>query len=82
MGILSRLVSLPVMGPIDGVLWLARTIAEQAEAECWDESKITGALAELEIDLDMRKIDIDEYEMREAELLERLKHIREAKNEH
>lgn len=81
MTILGRLASLPVMGPIDGVLWLARTVAQQVDAERWDEGKITGALAELEIDLDMGKIGIDEYEAREAELLERLKQIREAKND-
>lgn len=82
MAILGRLLTLPVMGPINGVLWLARTIAEQADAERWNEDKITGALTELEIDLDMGKINVDEYEAREAELLERLKEIREAKNEH
>lgn len=82
MAILGRLLSLPVMGPIDGVLWLARTIAEQADAERFDEGKIKGALAELEIDLDMGKIGTDEYDAREEELLERLKQIREAKDEH
>ncbi len=82
MAILGRLLTLPVMGPINGVLWLARTIAEQADAERWNEDKVAGALTELEIDLDLGKINVDEYEAREAELLERLKEIREAKNEH
>ena len=79
MGILGRLLTLPVLGPIDGVLWIARTIEEQANAERWDESKVTGALAELELDLDLGKIDLEEYEAREAALLEQLKEIREAK---
>lgn len=78
---LGRLLTLPVFGPIDGVLWLARTIEEQANAERWDESKIVGALAELEIDLDLGKIGLDQYEAREAELLQTLKDIREAKHD-
>ncbi|MGC9953330.1 MAG: gas vesicle protein GvpG [Rhizomicrobium sp.] len=81
MGILGSLLTSPVLGPIKGLLWLARTIEEQANAERWDESKITGGLAELELDLDLGKIDLEEYEAREAALLEQLKEIREAKNE-
>jgi len=81
MGILGSLLTLPVLGPIDGVLWIARTIEEQANAERWDESKVSGALAELELDLDLGKIDLEEYEAREAALLEQLKEIREAKND-
>jgi hypothetical protein len=81
MGILGRLLTLPVLGPIDGLLWIARTIEEQANAERWDESKVSGALAELELDLDLGKIGLEEYETREAELLQQLKEIREAKHE-
>jgi len=80
MGILGNLLASPVLGPINGVLWLARTIQEQANAERWDESKVTGGLAELELDLDLGKIDLGEFEAREAELLQQLKEIREAKS--
>ncbi len=81
MGILGSILTSPVLGPINGVLWLARTIEEQANAERWDESKISGGLAELELELDLGKIDLKEYEAREAALLQQLKEIREAKNE-
>jgi hypothetical protein len=81
MGILGSLLTAPVLGPINGVLWLARTIEQQANAERWDEGKVIGGLAELEIDLDLGKIDIEEYEAREAVFLQQLKEIREAKND-
>jgi hypothetical protein len=81
MGILGSLLMSPVLGPIDGVLWLARTIQEQANAELWDEGKITAGLQELELDLDLGKIDLEEYEAREGVLLQQLKEIREAKND-
>lgn len=80
MGILGRILTLPVLGPIDGVLWIARTIEQHADAERWDEGKVIGALTELELELDLGKIDIEEYEAREAMLLRRLKELREAKN--
>ena len=80
MGLLGRLLTLPVLGPIDGVLWIARTIEQQADAERWDEAKIVGALTELELKLDLGEIDVDEYDARERTLLQRLKEIREAKN--
>lgn len=82
MGILGRILASPVLGPINGVLWLARTIEEQANAERWDEGKITGALTELEIDLDLGKIGVEEYEASEAALLQQLKEIREAKHDY
>ena len=80
MGIFGRILTLPVLGPIDGVLWIARTIEQQANTERWDDGKVIGALTELELELDLGKIDAEEYESREAKLLQRLKEIREAKN--
>jgi hypothetical protein len=81
MGILGSVLMSPVLGPISGVLWLARTIEQQANAERWDEGKVTAGLQELELDLDLGKIDLEEYETREAVLLQQLKEIREAKND-
>ena len=81
MGILGSLLTSPVLGPINGLLWLARTIEEQANAERWDEGKVIAGLQELELDLDLGKIDLEEYETREAVLLQQLKEIREAKND-
>jgi hypothetical protein len=81
MSILWRIITLPILGPIDGVLWLSDTIQQQINNESWDERKVVSALTELEIDLDMGKIDIIEYDEREASLLLRLKEIQEEKND-
>ena len=81
MGILDGLLMSPVLGPINALLWLARTIEEQANAERWDEGKVVAGLQELELDLDLGKIDVEEYEAREAVLLQQLKEIREAKDD-
>jgi hypothetical protein len=81
MGILSSLLTAPALGPINGLLWLARMIEDRANAERWDEGKVVASLQELELDLDLGKISIDDYETREAVLLRQLKEIREAKND-
>ncbi len=82
MSILGRILMSPVMGPIGGLVWIARTIEQQAHDEQWDESKVAGALTELEIDLDLGKIGVEEYEESETMLLQQLKEIREAKNDY
>ena len=80
MSIVGSVLTAPVLGPIQGLLWLARTIQEHANAELYDQDKIRGELAELELALDLKKIDLVEFEAREEILLQRLREIREAMN--
>ena len=80
MSIVGSVLTAPVLGPIQGLLWLARTIQEHANAELYDQDKIRGELAELELALDLKKIDLVEFEAREEILLQRLREIREATN--
>ncbi len=80
MSILAGVLTAPVLGPLRGLLWLARTIEGQANAELYGEDKIRGDLIELELALDLKQIDLAEFEAREEELLQRLREIREAKN--
>lgn len=79
MSVLLNILTAPVAGPIWGVVWLARTIDEQARKELYDEDKVRGALAGLEIQLDLGEIELEAYEAQEEELLRRLKEIREMK---
>ncbi len=81
MSILGTVLSAPVLGPIKGLLWLARTIAEQANADLYDPDKIRGELAELELALELKQIDAREYDRQEELLLKRLREIREATND-
>jgi Gas vesicle protein G len=80
MGILGSILAAPVAGPIQGLLWLARMIEEQANAELYDEERIRGELTELELALDLKQIDVAEYEAREELLLQRLREAREMHN--
>lgn len=77
MGILLKVVTFPVSLPIDGVLWLANTIKEHAEAEYYDEGAVRGRLLELELKLDLGEITEEEYQAAEDELIALLTEIRE-----
>ncbi len=78
---LGRILTAPVLGPLRGVLWLARTIDDQARAELYDEDKIRGDLAELELQLDLGEIELTDFEAQEEVLLQRLKTAREVRDD-
>jgi len=78
---LSRLLTLPLTGPLDLVIWLAEKITEQAENEMYDEDKLRGKLMELELLLDMGEINEEEYMQAEEVLLDYLKEARSRKME-
>ena len=81
MGFVFDLLTSPVLGPIKGVHWLASKVAEAAEGELLDESKVRGELLELQMRLEMDEITEEEYDEQEGVLVEQLNAIREAKAE-
>ena len=81
MTMLGRILTAPVLGPLRGVLWLARLIDDQARAELYDEDKIRGDLAELELQLDLGEIELADFEAQEEVLLQRLKAAREVRGD-
>jgi len=77
MGLLATLLTLPVTGPLRGVMWIAEKAAEQAEHELYDEGAVRGQLQELELRCDLGEISEEEYLTAEESLLARLRDIRE-----
>lgn len=77
MGFLIDLLTLPVLAPIRGVIWVAEKVAEQAGRELYDEEAVRGQLVELELRYDLGEISEEEYLEAEEALLERLRVIRE-----
>lgn len=77
MSFLIKLLTLPVTGPLKGVVWIAEQVAEQAERELYDGEKVRGQLLELELRYDLGEISEEEYLAAEEVLLARLKVIRE-----
>lgn len=79
MGMLTKILTFPVMGPINGVTWIAEQMIEQAEREIYDEGAVRGKLMELELRYDLGEIGESDYLAAEEILLARLKEIREYK---
>jgi hypothetical protein len=73
---LTNLLTLPVSGPFRLTMWIVRTLAEQAEAELYDEGKIRKDLAQLEMRFEAEEIDEAEFEQLEEELMARLRESR------
>lgn len=81
MGFVFDLLTSPILGPIRGVHWLATKVAEAAESEVLDESKVRGELLELQLRLDMGEISEEEHDEQERVLVKQLNAIREVKAE-
>jgi hypothetical protein len=79
MGILSTIVTAPIVGPFKGVLWVVKTIAEHAERELYDEDNIRRDLVRLEQQHDLGKMTLEQFESAEGELLQRLNEARRMK---
>lgn len=73
MGLLSRLILLPVSAPVTGSLWVARQIADCVEAERNSPAALREALREAEAQLVAGSLGEEEYEAIETDLLERMR---------
>jgi hypothetical protein len=71
MGLIVGLLTLPI-APVRGVVWVAEKVAEQAEAELYDEASITRELAQLDEALTGGEISQEIYDAYADELLDRL----------
>jgi len=71
MGLITGILTLP-LAPVRGVAWVAEKVAEQAELELYDESRIMQELAELETARDQGEITSERFDASVDILLERL----------
>jgi Gas vesicle protein G len=70
-GLITGLLTLP-LAPVRGVAWVAEQVALEAEREADDATRARRELAQLEMELELGRIDEREYERREEGLLERI----------
>lgn len=71
MGLITGLLTLP-LAPVRGVAWVTEKVAEQAELELYDETRILRELAELEAAKDDGVVTQETFERGVDELLARL----------
>ena len=75
---LGLLLAAPVAGPLLGLGWLARRIADAAEQEMANPARIEAELLRLETALEAGALSLEAFEAREAELLAELEQLRGA----
>jgi hypothetical protein len=68
MGILSKIITFPVMGPLSGLVFIAKTIQDQIDAQ-EKEMSPQARLLELESLLLLGEITDEEYQEREEAIL-------------
>lgn len=76
MGLLKALVLLP-LAPVQGVVWVAEQLQEQADRILLDPDAILAELDDWQRAVDAGQITEEEYLVHEEELLDRLDAIRE-----
>jgi len=70
-----------MLSPLTFVTWLGEKLHEAAMQEMTDESKVQEELLELQLLYEIGDISDQEYEQREAELLQRLEDMRRLKEQ-
>jgi hypothetical protein len=76
MGLLSKLLTFPVSGPVAGIKWSLEMVERTAREELTDDTAIKQELMELQLDLESGSIDDAQYLEREADLMKRLRDVR------
>jgi hypothetical protein len=79
MGLLTNLLFFPITGPVAGIRWSLGKVQAVVEQELTDDAPIKQELMELQMQLELGDIDDAEYLAREADLMRRLREVREWK---
>ena len=70
-----------LLSPVTFVTWLGEKLHEAAMQDMTDESKVQEDLLELQLLYEIGDITAEEYEQKEAELMERLEAIQKFKDQ-
>ncbi|HST07831.1 MAG TPA: gas vesicle protein GvpG [Gemmatimonadaceae bacterium] len=77
MGILTNILLSPFLGPIWGTKWTLDKVDRVVREELTDDTPIKEDLMQLQLKLEMGEIDDAEYVRQEAEIMQRLRQVRE-----
>ncbi len=64
-----RLLTLPITGPLGGIVWLGKKIQEQVDTEVDDKENLSKKLLALQLAFDMGEVSEEDFEEQEEELL-------------
>jgi len=77
MGLLSSILLAPFTGPIDGTMWTLDKVQRAVQEQLVDDTPIKEDLMRLQLELEAGDIDDDEYLVRETQIMQRLREVRE-----
>ena len=77
MGLLTNILLAPFLGPIYGTRWTLDKVDRVVREQLTDDTPIKEDLMALHLQLESGEIDDAEYVRREAEIMERLREVRE-----
>jgi len=66
---LGKILLLPVMGPISGLMWIGEQIQERTNTEFDAQENLHKQLLSLQLKFDMGEISEEEFDVQEEELL-------------
>lgn len=75
MGFFTGLITLP-LAPVRGTVWMAEKIAQEAERQMYDESRLRRELMQLELEHEDGLVDDKQYDERVDGLLEAIAQAR------
>lgn len=64
-----RLLTLPILGPLEGITWIGEQLLERASAELDDKENLSKRLLALQLAFDMGEMSEEDFEIQEEELL-------------
>jgi hypothetical protein len=77
MGLLTNILLAPFLGPIYGTRWTLDKVDRVVREELTDDTPIKEDLMALQMQLEMGEIDDAQYVQREAEIMQRLREVRD-----
>ncbi len=77
MGLLTNILLAPFLGPIWGTKWTLDKVDRVVREELTDDTPVKEDLMALQLQLETGAIDDDEYVRREAEIMQRLREVRQ-----
>jgi hypothetical protein len=76
-GLLSSILLAPFTGPWDGTMWTLDKVRRAVEEELTDDTTVKEDLMRLQLELEAGDIDDDEYVVREQAIMQRLREVRQ-----
>lgn len=77
MGLLTKILLSPFLGPVWGAQWSLEKVERAVKEELADDTSVKNEFMQLQLELESGEIDDEEYLVREKEIMQRLREVRE-----